>query len=88
MIKAVHFASWGTPFGSCGSFGADDNCAIPAERLVERLCLGRSNCTRDSGLIFLALVRRCARVLRRFEISGLPPKKPKNQYTRPFLGGC
>ena len=51
MIKAVHFASWGTPFGSCGSFGADDNCAIPAERLVEQLCLGRSNCTLDSGLM-------------------------------------
>ena len=80
MIKAVRFASWGTPFGSCGSFGADDNCAVPAERLVERLCLGRSNCTLDSGLIYIyiyilggVLVRRCARVLRRCMFFGLPP---------------
>ena len=60
VVKAVRFASWGTPFGSCGSFGADDRCAVSAVRLVERRCLGRANCTVPAAAELLGAAANCA----------------------------
>ncbi|GMJ08130.1 beta-galactosidase 13 [Hibiscus trionum] len=43
-IAAVEFASFGDPFGSCGSY-VQGNCTAPASKqVVEKLCLGKPTC--------------------------------------------
>ncbi|KAE8668321.1 Beta-galactosidase 11 [Hibiscus syriacus] len=43
-IVAVEFASFGDPFGSCGSYSIG-NCTSPnSKQVVEKLCLGKRSC--------------------------------------------
>ncbi|KAL7002544.1 hypothetical protein U1Q18_003695 [Sarracenia purpurea var. burkii] len=44
-IKVIEFASFGDPFGACGSF-AEGNCTSPnSKKIVEQHCLGKNSCS-------------------------------------------
>ncbi|CAL5402278.1 unnamed protein product [Camellia sinensis] len=43
-VKVVDFASFGDPFGACGSYG-EGNCTSPnSKKIVEEYCLGKNSC--------------------------------------------
>ncbi|XP_052184799.1 beta-galactosidase 13-like [Diospyros lotus] len=45
VMKQIDFASFGNPYGSCGSFGLG-NCTSPNSlKVVEQHCLGKNKCT-------------------------------------------
>lgn len=45
VIKVVEFASYGDPYGGCGSF-IQGNCTAPdTVKLVEKYCLGKNECS-------------------------------------------
>jgi len=45
LVGSVHFASYGTPTGSCGSFTTGSCHATGSSDTVAALCIGRSACT-------------------------------------------
>lgn len=45
VFKVVEFASFGNPYGDCGSF-SHGNCTSPdIQQVVEKLCLGKNQCS-------------------------------------------
>ncbi|XP_030524028.2 beta-galactosidase 13-like [Rhodamnia argentea] len=44
-IVQVEFASYGNPFGSCGSYSLGNCSAAESQKVVEQRCLGRSKCS-------------------------------------------
>src|SRR5690348_7797583 len=45
VIKAVSFASYGTPGGACGGFTADGCNAPEATTVLSTACMGKASCT-------------------------------------------
>ncbi|XP_015581880.2 beta-galactosidase 13-like [Ricinus communis] len=43
-IVSVEFASWGDPYGSCGSFALGNCTSSVSEQVVEQYCLGKAAC--------------------------------------------
>ena len=45
-ISRVVFASFGTPFGTCGGFAVNHSCHAPQSMAtVTKLCVGKTSCT-------------------------------------------
>ncbi|KAI3762803.1 hypothetical protein L1987_53244 [Smallanthus sonchifolius] len=74
-ISAIKFASFGTPFGACGSFQQGTCHAPNSHELIEKTCIGRESCEVTASNDYFA-TDPCPNVLKRLLVEAVCSVKP------------